>query len=118
MKKNSDDSHPPIEIGGNVKVPIPGVDRGRTERRNVLGVVMDRTRDGFYKIGTKTGVLKSLYARSQIGKVTQNFFNICDVPEDKEVSLRKVATSEATGSGQAFLIQGLLDAIARRNVRL
>lgn len=59
MKKSSDKRFKEGEVGNNVRVPIPEVDRGRTDHRNLLGIIMDAT-NGFYKIGTRHGVLKSL----------------------------------------------------------
>ena len=38
--------------GDNVMVPIPDVDRGRAEFRNVAGVVTNVDDDGGYRIGT------------------------------------------------------------------
>ncbi|XP_046683489.1 uncharacterized protein LOC124369516 [Homalodisca vitripennis] len=65
MKANSDKKFPPVTKGVTVRVPIPDVDKGRGDLRNILAVVMDTTEDGFYKLGTANGVLKQLYARSQ-----------------------------------------------------
>ena len=45
-------------IGDNVAVPIPTVDKGRGDPRNILGVIMDVTDKDQYKIAVKYGVLK------------------------------------------------------------
>lgn len=63
MKAASDKSHPPAKVGDNVTVPIPDVDRGRGDLRNVIGVVLEINDDGLYKIGTKHGILQKLYCR-------------------------------------------------------
>lgn len=61
MKKTSDKSHPPAEIGDNITIPIPDVDKAKGEL--IIGVVLQVNDDGFYKIGTKHGVLQKLYCR-------------------------------------------------------
>jgi len=43
--------------GTNVRIPIDQVDRGKVDPRNLLGVVKEES-GGYYKIGTKEGLLK------------------------------------------------------------
>ena len=91
----------PREVGGNVSVPIPDVDRGRGEFRNVLGAITEVGNDGMYAIGTTHGTLEQKYTRSQFvpNKVTS--LEVSDVP-DTEVNLRQVARNDSMGSGQGF----------------
>lgn len=63
MKATSDRSHPPANIGDNVTIPIPDVDKGKGDLRNIIGVIIQTNDEGFYKIGTKHGVLQKLYCR-------------------------------------------------------
>ncbi|KAG8296007.1 hypothetical protein J6590_067122 [Homalodisca vitripennis] len=63
MKSHSDKSHPPANIGDNVMIPIPDVDKSKVDLRNIIGVVIDITDEGLYKIGTKHGILQTLYCR-------------------------------------------------------
>ena len=58
MKQASEKRFKAAEIWQNVRVPIPELDRGRADHRDLIGVVLE-VKDGFYKIGTKNGVLKS-----------------------------------------------------------
>ena len=58
MKINSDKKFPPASVGTTVRVPIPDVDRGRGELRNILAVVMTVTQDGFYQLGTTEGIVR------------------------------------------------------------
>ena len=53
MKLISDATHPPVDVGCNVILPIPDMDRVKADRRNIVGVVPDKNEDGLYKIGTK-----------------------------------------------------------------
>ena len=39
-------------------IPIPSVDRGPADERNIKGVVMNVNEHGGYKIGTKVGQIK------------------------------------------------------------
>ncbi|GBN13574.1 hypothetical protein AVEN_120588-1 [Araneus ventricosus] len=63
MKKISDATHPEVDIGGNVVIPIPDVDRANADLRNLIGVVLEKNKDGLCKIGAKDGVLNKLYSR-------------------------------------------------------
>ena len=63
MKIISDASHPPVDVGGNVILPIPDVDRAKADLRNFVGVVLERNDDGLYRIRTKEGVVNKLYCR-------------------------------------------------------
>ena len=44
-----------VEVGSTVRIQIDPVDRGKTDPRNVLAVVMENS-DGYYKLGTKHGL--------------------------------------------------------------
>lgn len=63
MKATSDKSHAPANIGDNVTIPIPDVDKGKGDLRNIIGVILQKNDEGFYKVGTKHGVLQKLYCR-------------------------------------------------------
>ncbi|GBM70391.1 hypothetical protein AVEN_226387-1 [Araneus ventricosus] len=63
MKNISAATHPEVDIGGNVVIPIPNVDRGKANLRNLISVVLEKNKDGLYKVGTKDGVLNKLYSR-------------------------------------------------------
>jgi len=42
----------------NVRIPIPLVDRGRGDPRNIMGVILDRDDNDMYRIAVRAGVLK------------------------------------------------------------
>ena len=102
MKRSSDKHLPPVERGATVRIPIPDVDRAKGDARSVLAVVLEVVDEGFYRLGTRDGVLKQLYARSQFSYCSQNIIKESEVPVDKEVALRTVATYQSSGSGQGF----------------
>mgnify|MGYP006948248108 CR=1 FL=1 len=65
MKVTSDKKHPPAAIASTVRVKVPDVDRGRGDPKSILVIVLNITEDNFYKLGTRNGIIKQLYARSQ-----------------------------------------------------
>ena len=57
----------PLEIGDNVRVPIPLVDRAPIGTLSLIGTVMDVYSDrGAFQIGTKQGTIQSAFNRSEI----------------------------------------------------
>ncbi len=89
-------------VGDNVTVPVSELDRGRADHRNIMTVIVS-VDDRGYRLGTKSGVLKTLYLRSMFQLCTDNgFLSLEEVPLDKEVSVREVATKESIGGGQGF----------------
>lgn len=78
----------PVAVGTNVTVPIPNVDRGRADPRNLLAVVVEED-NGFYRLRTKSGLLQRSYTRSEIQPCSQQFFPAAAVPPGStEISLR------------------------------
>ncbi|XP_071053571.1 protein FAM200C-like [Onthophagus taurus] len=72
MKFTSNKKFHPIEVGTSVIVPVPSLDRSKGDARNLIGLVLETTNDGLYKIGTKKGVIDSLYSRNQIQAFTRS----------------------------------------------
>jgi hypothetical protein len=97
----SDRKHREAKVGSTVRIPVPDVDRGRGDTRSILAVVMEVNEDGFYKLGTRNGVMKQLYARSQFSTCHQNLVQMDEVPST-QASLRTVASAQSTGTGQGF----------------
>nr|CAI5856442.1 unnamed protein product [Callosobruchus analis] len=50
---------PPAEIGQNVVVKVPDVDRARLVPRSVLAVILNVNDSSLYKLGTKEDVLEN-----------------------------------------------------------
>ena len=91
------------ELGATVMVPIPDVDRGRADLRNIKAVVIKVHDDGMYELGTEHGILKNLYSRNQFSPCIEKFIDISDVPTDQiKISLREAAKSSSVGLGQGF----------------
>jgi len=67
--------------GNNVAVPVPLVDRGRGDTRNILGVIVNRNLEtDQYTIAVNAGILNGSYSRNLF-----DFFN--DVDQENQVSL-------------------------------
>lgn len=71
--------------------------------RNIMCVIMD-VNNGFYKLGTKNGVLDRLYCRNELLICDQQFFDIDEVPSATEFSLRQaVGAASVSGKTQGFI---------------
>ena len=92
---------PAVDIGTNVVISVPELERGRLAPRNVLAVIVDVSTSGFYLLGTKEGLLERLYARSEFIDADNNFIETHDVPSSS-LSLR-AASVITSGSKQGFV---------------
>ena len=77
-----------LKVNDNVIIPVSRVDRGPIECRNIRGIIVDKTVNG-YKIGTTVGVISGLLSRNQIEKIHGHELTILDVPDNTEISVRK-----------------------------
>jgi hypothetical protein len=89
-----------LSVGDAVVVPVPDVDRGRSDFRNIPAVVTEK-QNGMYTLGTKHGCLKQMYSRNQVIP-TKCVLVSPDEVTAQQVSLREVARSESLGSGQGY----------------
>ncbi|CAK1580558.1 unnamed protein product [Parnassius mnemosyne] len=101
MMKSSEKKFAPVPIGTSVRIAVPEVDRGRGDARNIIGVVLAKSDDELYQIGTKNGILKQSYSRSQINVCPRALLDAEDVPST-EIALRSVASLQSSGTGQGF----------------
>ena len=88
MVKRSRIEHVAGNPGDNVTVPIPLVDRGRADPRNIMGIIIDRDSNDLYRIAVRGGILKGKYARNQFDLCAQKLLNYDDVSQGIEVGLR------------------------------
>lgn len=103
MIKRSRLINAPCQIGDNVTVPVPLVDRGRGDPRNIMGVIVDRYENDLYRIAVKGGILHGKYSRNQFDKCNQILLGHSDVCRDTEISLRSAVQHESKCGGQGFL---------------
>ena len=60
MVSLSNSKLPAVDIGTNVVVRVPDLDRGRLAPRIVLEVIVDVNSSELYPLGTKEGILERL----------------------------------------------------------
>ena len=88
-------------IGDNVALPVPMVDRGRGDPRNILGVIIDRNENDLYTIATKQGILFYKYTRADFTLCPQQLLKNSDIDRNRNISLRE--TLKLTTGGQGFI---------------
>ena len=88
MSKNNETKRFKPSVGENVLVPVPEVDRGRTDFRNVAGIITNVGSDGTYSIGTSEGTLKQPYVRSQFILTQSTVTSVADVPDKQRTQSR------------------------------
>ena len=67
---------PAVDIGTNVMVRVPNLDRRRLALRNVLAVLVDVSSSGLYLLTKKEGLLERLYARNEFTTADNNFIEV------------------------------------------
>ncbi|XP_070208806.1 KRAB-A domain-containing protein 2-like [Littorina saxatilis] len=92
----------PGQPGDNVAVPVPLVDRGRGDPRNILGIILHKTENDLYKIATRSGVLKGSFTRNEFELCAQKLLTEQDVKCDKQVSVREAVVQNSLSGGQGF----------------
>ncbi|CAF1128400.1 unnamed protein product [Adineta ricciae] len=91
-----------LDVGDNVLVPLPDIDRGPTDARNVLAVIMEIKNDKF-KLGAEHGLINGYYSFNQISKAPGTPTLLIDnINEGTQKSLREIAKSQSITGGQAF----------------
>ena len=76
----------------------------QTDARSILACVIEKSEDGFYKLGTREGIINSLYACFQFALSHKQFVQLDEVPiTSATILLQSVASSQATGNGQGFV---------------
>ena len=84
-------SHVDLEAGvkgDNVLVPIPAVNRGRSDVQNIFGVAVIKTSNDQLKSPMKVGLLHRHYSRKQFNLCPQCLLSMEDVCTDKSVSCK------------------------------
>ena len=90
------------EIGDNIALPIPAVDRGRGDPRNIIGLILDRDENDLYTIAVKSGVLKGKYSRNQFSLLPQALLCLDKVNTENTIPLREAVKSLSQGGGQGY----------------
>ena len=91
------------ETGDNVTVPVPLVDRGRGDPKNILGIVQQRDENDMYIIADRGGILKGKYSRNQFDLCAFRLLIDADLNKNKVVPLREAVKFESKCGGQGFV---------------
>jgi hypothetical protein len=84
-------------------IPVPDVDRGPTDARNALGVIMEIKHDQL-KLGTNKGILFGYYSCHQVSKAPGvPTLLMDDVPQNSPKSLREIVKLQSITGGQGLL---------------
>ena len=102
MKRSKVIMMPGLE-GDNVAVPIPSVDRGRGDPRNILGIIISCDDKEQYTIACPAGILKGKFSRNQFDLCPQKLLYRDDVNTEITLSVRSAVHSESASGGQGFI---------------
>lgn len=75
--------------GDKVLILIPGLDRGRGDPTDLIGVIRDM-KDGKFEIGTKHGVVDYLFKRNVFDVTEYHSLKIEDIAEDVTTSVENL----------------------------
>ncbi len=70
----------PLSIGQCATLGIPNVDRGPTDPKNMLVVVL-KEQDGLYTVGCREGILGPKYTAADLSAIDQPLIKAGDVPD-------------------------------------
>ncbi|KAE8736784.1 hypothetical protein FOCC_FOCC017761, partial [Frankliniella occidentalis] len=101
MLATSQKLHKPAEVGDTITMSVPLVDRGKGDARNVVAVVLDKTDDGYYRVGNQDGTVKNLLSRNQFDVSKERILRTEDVSSAPK-SKRNLATAASLLGGQGF----------------
>ncbi|GFS86528.1 KRAB-A domain-containing protein 2 [Nephila pilipes] len=104
MLRTSQNQFPPAQIGDTVRIQVPDVDRGRTDNRNVLAVVVGIEDSDFYKLANENGTLKQLYTLNKFKICKEKLLSI-DKISFQEILLREAAAANSRSEKQGSLMQ-------------
>ena len=86
-------------VGDTATVPVPLVDR---DRRNIMGVIVDRDNNDMYRIAVCAGLFKGKYSRNQFDVCVHKLLTGRDVSQDRQVPPRNAVQMQSKCGGQGF----------------
>lgn len=69
--------------------------------RTLLALVVG-VDNGFYTLGTTSGLLKNKYTRSEFSPCPESILDISEIPLDKEVTLKEAAEGNSLFGAQGY----------------
>ena len=90
----------PADIGNTITIPIPSVDRGRGDPRNLMGKIVEKDQEReLYKIAVRAGVLTGHFSRSQFEVCSQDLVKDSDINRERAISVREAAIESSRSGG-------------------
>ena len=89
----------PLSIGQCATLRVPDVDRGPTDPKNLLVVIL-KEEEGLYTVGCREGILRPKFTPADLSGIKQSLIKSEEVPHIC-LSIR-TATARATG-GQGYI---------------
>ena len=86
-----------LEVGDNATLKVPEFDRGPSDSRNLLVVVLQRDED-LYQVGCREGRITTRYTAADMDPVKEKLLTPDEVP-DVEMALRTAVTRYTGGQG-------------------
>ncbi|RNA38810.1 KRAB-A domain-containing 2-like [Brachionus plicatilis] len=94
---------PEVSTGDYVALPIPDVDRGLCEARNLICRIVDIDYDkSLYELACEAAVLDTMFARNSFDLVKDCSVEV-EVRLDKKLSVRQAVKEQSIGGGQGIL---------------
>lgn len=90
MLKRSNTKFLVAEIGQNIRIRVPELDRAKADSRNIIAVITSVENVSLYKLGTKHGIVNQMYSRNEFTICKEKIISINDVP-DITIALRECA---------------------------
>lgn len=101
MKTFSEENFQVLNTGDCITLSVPTVDRGPLDFNNICGVITCIKND-LYQVGTKDGLVKGWFPRTEILKSGSNSVKVNDVPMATILSLREAAAKQSVTGGQGY----------------
>ncbi|XP_033222420.1 uncharacterized protein LOC117176314 [Belonocnema kinseyi] len=99
MKTFSDENCAPVNVGDSIRLFVPAVDRGLLDFSNIFRIVT-RLENSVYQIGTKDGLLKGWFPRTEIQISKTSVIELTDIHKVGVLSLQEAATKQSVSGGQ------------------
>ena len=91
----------PLTVRDTIPLSVPRIDREPLNFHNIFGVIT-QVQNNLYRVGTKEGLIKGCFSRTDIAKSGTNSIFLNDLPLDTFRSLREDASNQSVSGGQGY----------------
>lgn len=93
---------PLVQLVDTIRIQKSDIDRGRTDARNFLAVVVGIENSDFLKLANKNGTLKQLYTLNHF-VICKVMLNSLDMIFSQDILLREAATTNSRNGEQLYM---------------